>query len=238
MMLQHVLAAQYGVAQSGVTQSGDLVPAGTDRIDPAGRGLAGGTRAWSKVFEAQQTAALDRFRSVGNAVAVPPAQRGLPGQQTLQDRPAQAVARSLPGPAMKAMPGAGASQPAIAAIPAAPVRPNVEGASRVQQALQSAASASVLCGASSEASGAAARMPQIEHCRQLAAILEKLTGKQWPRKNIHVAATAEGVYVWLRDSAPAHDPDSVARLAAGVRAVFRESGNPLAGMSLNGIRII
>ena len=183
--------------------------------------------AWRQVFDREQIAAQDKFRSV-QAPAFPAASasasarlasRAMGGSSRLAP-PATAVASGLAGPGGPAASTGGFTRAALQAAgtagPPSPPRgfPGQVPASLSLPAARTGQPASITDGAR----GA-----------PLAGLLEK-----WPWRKVHCMISGDGLHLWLRDAgATPHDP-ALQRWLTELQRTLAATGISLASFTLNG----
>ena len=191
-----------------------------------GMRLADGVTSWRKVFDREQMAALDKFRSVeapalARMASARPGPGGVGGgnvQPALTEaattsgpgKAAASAARFSPGAQLTMMPAASGASPQY--FPA--------------QGSTGFSSRAVLAGMPVRPGEGAGPMSL---AAPLAALLEK-----WPSRKLHCMARADGLHLWLRDSSVVpHDP-ALQRWLTDLQGALAMTGMPLARFTLNG----
>jgi hypothetical protein len=200
------------------------LPAWQGDAAPEGRRLPDAVSSWRQVFDREQMAALDKFRSVeAPAFATTSRERlapGAAGGASAPPPPPAARSAAASGPAAATAPGGnppheergtfipagsltssrGLPGPALASFPPRATRGGLP-AALVDVVIASAA---------------------------------PLLQEKWPSHNLHWTAGIDGLHLWLRDSgAMPHDP-VLQRWLNDLQGALAAAGIPLAGFTLNG----
>lgn len=195
---------------------------------PARESMRGpdGVSSWRKVFDREQMAALDKFRSV-EAPALASGSRARPGPGAVGSVTAQPALSRVSAPGG---PG-GAAAPAVSvSSEAQPVAMPAASRASLQYfpapgstGFPSRANVAGMPVRSGDGMGAAPLSAPI------AALLEK-----WPSRKLHCMASADGLHLWLRDSSVVpHDP-ALQRWLSDLQGALALTGIPLASFTLNG----
>lgn len=194
---------------------------------PADARAPDGVAAWRQVFEREQMAALDKFRSV-------PAPACLPAQSPPRAAPRFPAKGSAATP-----PSAGAASrvaPAAARVSGTPSGLLPATAPSVSRSGPDIAPATPAAGTPQPAldglRGNPARHAEPDSMPALPA-LTALT-ENWPSRKLHGMASAEGLHLWLRDAGATPQDPALQRWLRELQRFMGATGMRLASFTLNG----
>lgn len=219
---------------SSVTGAAGQFAGMTTSLDErVGAGLGKSVSAWHRVFEREQLAALAEFRSVSagrpvgpgayDAYSVSPMQ----AHRALPVATAHLLARGRADWAGRESADASTARPAVdghffnAAKSPMPAGDRWTAVWRSQPPL----------GTPMAKAGQALPGPAALHRAALA------SSGEWPWRKLHCMADANGVHVWLRDTAIGAHDSALHQLIAKLRQALEQSGARLASFTLNGTAI-
>lgn len=212
--------------------AGQFAGVATSNDERAGAGLGRSVSAWRRVFEREQLAALDRFRSVAADDMRSAGADGATGGQRKCAVPVSSCAAVAPVRHASAL--------AIAIAGAMPAEPGPEQhtGARATPATPALGPGAALCAGQALARALAAM--ELAYAPPAAATMLApalaLSG-EWPWRKLHCMADADGIHVWLRDASLGGDDGALLEWIARLRAALAQSGARLASFTLNGIAI-
>ena len=180
--------------------------------------------AWRQVFEREQMAALDKFRSVAAPVSLPKpsARRAAPHAH------ANGSANAPPEPV-------GASRVAPVAAPATGRPPQARPASAPPLSRSTPPLPSPVPAAGTQ-QPAPDSLPgdQTRHAERSSALPLSTLMEKWSSRKLHSMASAEGLRLWLRDASVTPQDPALQRWLSDLQHTLGASGMPLASFTLNG----
>jgi len=212
--------------------AGPFAGMGTSPDEGAGTGLGKSVSAWRRVFEREQMAALAKFRSVATGSSEDVGAYSTPPRQPVRTEAVSAAAVLPPsgqtgrlgGGNVDIAPGTPAHHASFSPTGAKPSMPAGErwAGLWLRQALSSSP---------------AKESMQSLHALTAPHLTAPTTPGEWPWRKMHCMVKADGVHVWLRDTAIGAGDTLLLEWIKQLHQMLAQSGMRLASFTLNGVAI-